>query len=339
MASDNSNLPSLRPYPMYRTFRYRDVLGSFSNEAQKSRISFSLLWKTWPGFCRRRRKVRRIHSIRRFAVKAQSVLGKLSKHLRTDIQCFTFVFGSLPTVLTVSWNGRTDACASDDYKTSEQQGYYTSFYYGGNANFDLQDMFLEQQGIDFILINFQFSTSYQHSAVNEKGVSWGYDDADVFMHSLKLSMHRIISTVRYLSYLKHTRTVYSAEQGNRTWKDSKITLRHFPFRKIKREYAGLQRSILYTSVFWWCAPSIFFGMSKTERLWTNYFLYYRRSQADSNPARRANRSIPCPIYYLLTDDSGPRKFSSVSTHADVTPTVLSFLYSNYGIEIPQGIMA
>ena len=30
----------------------------------------------------------------------------------------------------------------------------------------------------------------------------------------------------------------------------------------------------------------------------------------------------------------PRKFSSISTHSDVTPTVLAFLHANYGINIP-----
>jgi phosphoglycerol transferase MdoB-like AlkP superfamily enzyme len=56
-------------------------------------------------------------------------------------------------------------------------GYQSSFFYGGNPNFDNQDIFLEYQGINNLIDESKFPASYR---VKKNTSSWGFADIYVF---------------------------------------------------------------------------------------------------------------------------------------------------------------
>ncbi|WP_416866874.1 MAG: sulfatase-like hydrolase/transferase [Imperialibacter sp.] len=59
-------------------------------------------------------------------------------------------------------------------------GYSTSYYYGGNINFDKTDIFLDYQGIDNLIYEGRFPDSYKKMEANNEGFSWGYPDGALF---------------------------------------------------------------------------------------------------------------------------------------------------------------
>ena len=66
----------------------------------------------------------------------------------------------------------------------KSNGYHTSYFYGGNANFDFQDVFLERNQLDYLLSEGKFPDNYQKMTGNKEGFSWGYGDRDVFDYSI-----------------------------------------------------------------------------------------------------------------------------------------------------------
>ena len=65
-------------------------------------------------------------------------------------------------------------------------GYRSSFFYGGNPNFDNTDLFLEYQGTDQFVNENNFPSTYTKMKENARGFSWGYGDRDVFEHAAQV---------------------------------------------------------------------------------------------------------------------------------------------------------
>ena len=102
-------------------------------------------------------------------------------------------FGALPSILGSLPYSR-EGFMSRGTKMPDHQtlisllkpyGYSSNFFYGGNPNFDKQDIFLEYQGFDKMIDQTKFPASFK--ALNHLGEasSWGYPDQEVFRFTIQ----------------------------------------------------------------------------------------------------------------------------------------------------------
>lgn len=221
-------------------------------------------------------------------------------------------------------------------KLLKEQGYATHYFYGGNANFDLQDVFLEAQGIDYILEESKFPQSYQKLAANSEGFSWGYSDEDIFRRSLELfpgdhqkpslSIYMTLNTHEpfqvpnqqvYLEQLKKIAVGKSAEKQK-------------AFKESPAEFS----SLLYTDN----AIRKFIEQYKRRADYENT-IFIITGDHRMIPVPQTNRidRFHVPLVIFSPKLKRTQVFSAVNTHHDITPTLLSFLSHQTTMKFPERV--
>ncbi|MES2780018.1 MAG: sulfatase-like hydrolase/transferase [Bacteroidota bacterium] len=218
----------------------------------------------------------------------------------------------------------------------KQHGYNVHYFYGGNSNFDLQDVFLEKQGVDYILSSDKFPASYQKLKANSEGFSWGYSDEDVFKRSLELFP---------ADTAKPTLSVY-------------LTLNtHEPFRVPNQpKYLALLDKVMHTKTGTEQKNYKQYALELSSLLYTddairNLMEAYKKRPDYTNtifvitgdhrmiPIPQVNRidRFHVPLIVFSPKLKRSQTFSSVNTHHDVTPTLLSFLQHQTGMTFPYQV--
>jgi lipoteichoic acid synthase len=336
-ASENTFHTTFRSYPMYRTIQYHDVLGRFFKRTPENpNLVFIIVeglgrdftgeGATYGGF------TPFIDSLMQRSLYWENFLSTAGR----TFNVLPSEFGSLPYGANgfMELGGQMPAHQTL-ISILKQQGYYSNFFYGGNANFDLQDVFLDRQGIDFILDQNQFGAEYRHADSNEKGFSWGYDDGDVFTHSLEIinSQNKSPRLDIYLTLTTHE--PFSPPNKQLYWKrfDERFASLLIPEekKKIYRDYKEVFGTLLY---FDDALHQLFMEYKKRSDFERTIFFVTGDHRLIPVPlGEQIDRfHVPFIIYSPMLQES--RKFSSISTHSDVTPTVLAFLHSQYNIDIP-----
>jgi lipoteichoic acid synthase len=335
--SEKTTHTAFRPYPMYRTFPYHDVLSRFFQRTQQNP---NLVFIIVEGLGRDFTGEGALYG--GFTPFIDSLMQRSlywENFLSTAGRTFNVLpseFGSLPYGANgfMELGGQMPAHQTL-VSILKQQGYYSNFFYGGNANFDLQDVFLERQGINFILDQNQFGAEYPHAASNEKGFSWGYDDGDVFMHSLEIinSQNNSPRLDIYLTLTTHE--PFSPPNKQWYWKQFDERFASLPIqedkKKIYLDYKEVFGTLLY---FDDALRQLFMEYKKRDDFEHTIFFITGDHRLIPVPlGGQIDRfHVPFIIYSPMLQE--PRKFSSISTHSDVTPTVLAFLHSQYNIDIP-----
>jgi len=62
----------------------------------------------------------------------------------------------------------------------KQADYSSTFIYGGEAEFDKMDAFMNRQGVDQIIDSRKFGAAYPKLPETKNGFSWGYGDKEIF---------------------------------------------------------------------------------------------------------------------------------------------------------------
>jgi lipoteichoic acid synthase len=221
-------------------------------------------------------------------------------------------------------------------KLLKQQGYATHYFYGGNANFDLQDVFLEAQGIDYVLSEVKFPPTYKKLEANSEGFSWGYSDEDVFKRSLELfpdSVHPPTVSV-YLTL--NTHEPFKVPNQEKFLNQLKLVAATKSGKDLENYtvYADALSSLLYT-----------------DNALRNFFTQYRKRPDYKNtifiitgdhrmvPVPQANRldrfHVPLIVFSPLL--SRTQTFSAINTHHDITPTLLPFLEHQTDMVFPKRV--
>lgn len=211
-------------------------------------------------------------------------------------------------------------------KTNE---YTTSFYCGDESSFDRKINFLEYNGIDNVVDVNKFGSGYEKTKPNSGGFTWGYPDREIFR-----------KTLSELDGIKSPRL------------DIIMTLtNHEPFEfPQKKEYLKKVDSILKTNTTLKVSKSevdtykdIFASLLYTDNAIKTFINSYRKRPEYKNTIfviTGDHRLIPIaqkdklcrfhvPLYIYSPLLKRPQTFKSVSSHWDITPSLVSFLMNNY----------
>jgi len=208
-------------------------------------------------------------------------------------------------------------------------GYTTSYYAGHQASFDRKINFLEYNGIDHLIDEDKFGPGYFKTNEDPKSFSWGYPDAEIFRKTLssldgkKLPRLDIVRT-----QTNHEPFDFPSKEVYIEKIDSILNSRS-DFGLPKEEISAhkdIFASVLYTD------NSIKYFMdeySKRPEFKNTIFIITGDHRLIPLPQKNklCRYQVPLFIYSPLLKKAV--KFNSISSHLDVTPSLLSFLMNNY----------
>lgn len=245
-------------------------------------------------------------------------------------------FGALPSILGSLPYGskgflemQTLPSHSSLISILKSNGYNTSFYCGDESSFDHRINFLEYNNIDNITDVNTFGPNYKKTAENSGGFSWGYPDAEIFRKTL---------------------TEINTKKGPRL--DIVMTLtNHEPFDfPEKDEYLKKVDAIVKNNKYLLLSKSeietyknIYAAILYTDNSINNFIKSYAKRPDYKNTIfviTGDHRLIPIaqkdklcrfhvPLYIYSPMLKRTQSFKSVSSHWDITPSLLSFLVNNY----------
>lgn len=207
--------------------------------------------------------------------------------------------------------------------------YTTSFYCGDESSFDRKINFLEYNGIDNIVDINKFGSGYEKTKPNSGGFTWGYPDREIFRKTLSeldgkksprldiittLTNHEPFEFPQKKEYLKKVDSILNT---NTTLKVSKGEV---------ETYKDIFASLLYTDN----AIKIFINSySKRPEYKNTIFVITgdHRLIPIAQKDKLCRFHVPLYIYSPLLKK--PKTFKSVSSHWDITPSLVSFLMNNY----------
>ena len=216
-------------------------------------------------------------------------------------------------------------------------GYQSSFYYGGDAHFDNMDIFLQKNNINTIFDEKTFPATYTKMPANN-GFTWGYGDKELFRRYLETlgndaTPHKqpycnvLLTVSTHSPFLINDQATYLQKVENH------FTKLGFDEEKKKesRNYTYQYASILFTDD---ALRNFFEAYSKRSDYNNTVFMITGDHRMPEIPmSTKIDRyHVPLIIFSPLLKRTA--NFASISTHFDITPSVLAWLKNQYNIAIP-----
>ncbi len=254
------------------------------------------------------------------------------------VSAFTSIIGSLPFGKNGFTNLEGFTHRHTLFSILKQNGYETSFNYGGNSALNSYDRFLAQEGVDEILDKSVFGKEYTLQNEDAAGITLGYPDYALFKRYSeknkftnempRLDVFKTLSTkapYAIPNFEKYERKV--EEFLTRTSNNEKI--QRFIAHNIE-----LFASYSYTDA----ALAAFFTEERELKSYDNtiYIItgsHLNRNIPSENPLKRYQ--VPLLMYSPLLKN--PREITKLASHLDIAPAVISLLDLAYDLKIPKTV--
>ncbi len=216
----------------------------------------------------------------------------------------------------------------------KQNGYNTSFHYGGESGFDNMNVYMQKNQVNSINDEPTFPSGYTKMP-GQNGFSWGYGDKDLFKRFFETKQNTqqpfasIVLTVSTHSPFFINEQDHYLERFEQRMDELKFDE---PSKREYRNYKYQYASILYTND----AIRNFIEQYKQRSDFNNtVFLITGDHRMPEIPmiSKLDRYHVPLIIYSPLLKRSA--KFSSVSTHFDVLPSMMMWLKKTYGMQSPS----
>lgn len=244
------------------------------------------------------------------------------------------IIGSLPFGKKGFTNAKISPERNTLYGILKTNGYYTSFNYGGNSSINFLDRFLYEERVDYILDRKNFDNTYELQKEDAAGISFGYPDRELFK--------------KYTSdYIDYPRARFDVIQTLSTKNPSLIPNLSYYEEKVDRI---LEKEILDSKpkkiinrnkeIFaglYYMDQSIrsFFKNYEKKRTYENTIFIITGTHNLSDLPQENNLDryrVPLLIYSPLLKKT--KQFNSLSSHADLAPSILALLSHKYEMNIP-----
>ena len=217
----------------------------------------------------------------------------------------------------------------------KQARYSSSFVYGGEAEFDKMDAFLNRQGIDQIIDSRKFGSDYTKLPASASGFSWGFGDREIFsryLEDLKAKPDTPRMDVMLTVAMHSPFIVTNQEYYNRRFEERLNGLKlSEKIKSFDHQYVKELASVLYFDE----SIRYFFGeFSKMKEFANTIFIITGDHRMPEIPiSTQIDRfHVPLVIYSPMLKKA--EKFSSVVTHFDITPSLIAMLNTAKYIKRP-----
>jgi cellulose synthase/poly-beta-1,6-N-acetylglucosamine synthase-like glycosyltransferase/phosphoglycerol transferase MdoB-like AlkP superfamily enzyme len=219
----------------------------------------------------------------------------------------------------------------------KNNGYHTSFYYGGESHFDNMDVFLRNNQIDNIYDEKTFPGGYVKMPALASGFSWGYGDKELFRHFFEVKKN---TQQPYLNVVLtvSTHNPFLINEQEKYLQRVETRMNELGFteeiKKQNRNYDKQYASILFTDD----AIKEFIDQYKRRPDFNNtvFVITGDHRMPEIPMSTKIDRyHVPLMIYSPLLKRTA--KFSSISTHFDITPSLVAWLKKSYRLNIPDTV--
>ncbi|NOU00275.1 MAG: sulfatase-like hydrolase/transferase [Gallionella sp.] len=260
--------------------------------------------------------------------------------LATTGRSFGFLpsfFGSLPLGEGDFMSEGTQMPAHDTLiSLLKKNGYRSNFFVGFEASFDGGDVFLERQGIDHILYKGNFGPAYQTMEANEGGFSWGYSDSDLF----KRAQEYLAETDSFPRLdIYHTVNLHEPFKvpDTATWqtKVTDILSTHSFDSATKAEIErnpNIFRALLYSDD---ALRQMFSAYAKRADFERTIFIITGDHRLIPIPEESQIDRFSVPLIIWSPMLKHPERIEAVSSHDDMTPSLITFFRNNYKLDFPN----
>ncbi len=218
----------------------------------------------------------------------------------------------------------------------KQLGYTAAFYHGGDVHFDNMDIFFKRQNVDFILGDKNFGSEYHKMPANANGFSWGYGDKELFKHSLEIidQQKKSPRIDIYMTLSMHNPFLVEGQDYYRNKVRAKIQTLALSLQQKEdyEKYIDMYATVMYTDD----AFKYFFEEFRKRNDFKNtIFIITGDHRMPEIPIKTKLDRFHVPFLIYSPMLKRTETFSSVSTHFDLLPSLISFLRNNYKIETPK----
>lgn len=217
----------------------------------------------------------------------------------------------------------------------KKNAYFTTFYYGGDASFDKMSLFLQRNAIDEINDKKTFPAGYtQLPATN--GFTWGYGDKELFRYYFTKQSQRdpsqpalqvLLTVATHSPFLVNNQSYYEQAFEKRLTTLKLTDEQKREHRQYKMQFA----SVLYADD---ALQNFFQQYSQLPDYANTIFLITGDHRLPEIPmASKIDRyHVPLILYSPMLTRTA--RFQSISTHFDITPTLLAWLKNAHAIKMP-----
>ena len=216
----------------------------------------------------------------------------------------------------------------------KHNGYRIKYYSGTDLDFDNERLFLQRQGADILVgIN-----DYDNTYVKSPGTSWGYPDRELMRKAL--DMERQDSRQPYLSFVQtmSMHTSYSIPDQGKYINLFERRMDRLGFDEAQkaghRKYKQIYSTIMYADD----ALRFFFEKYADLPAYGNtiFIITGDHRLPEIEMSTKIDRfHVPLIIFSPLLKRTA--HFESISSHLDITPSLLAFLKKNYNIAAPSTV--
>lgn len=208
-------------------------------------------------------------------------------------------------------------------------GYTTSYYSGGKSGFDRKINFLEYSGIDYVIDENKYGPEYAKTVSNSGGFSWGYPDSEIFRKTLasfdektQPRLDIILTLTNHEPFSFPLKEQYLAKVDSISESNQKFD--------ISKEEITANKDI-YASLYYTDESIKDFMDAYAEREEYDNTIFIITGDHRLIPISQKDKlcRFHVPLYIFSPMLKKPEKFKSISSHWDVTPSLLSFLMNNY----------
>ncbi|AWW32970.1 LTA synthase family protein [Echinicola strongylocentroti] len=246
------------------------------------------------------------------------------------------LFGGLP----FGDNGFMEATPYPKHQTMlsamKDNGYQLNYFIGWDKTFDNADQFMQYQQVDNIVDIDDFDKEFKKSPAESNGFSWGYADKENFKNGLR----RIPSTKQAQVNIFQTMSSHSPfvipEQRYYTKKVEALLDQNgyshpsISLSNYKKELA----SIMYVDD----AIKDFFTSYQNRKDFENtIFIITGDHRLPEIPMSSLIDRFHVPLMIYSPKLKNPKIMAAVTTHFEVPNSILSYLKTNYGVNVPQEV--
>lgn len=220
----------------------------------------------------------------------------------------------------------------------KERGYATSYFTGTYGNWELIDVFMERQKVDRFVDQARFGSGFQKQPAGEGNFSWGYGDLDLFRRSFELMgsaseiprLDVYSTTTMHEPFVPPRTAEYLAEFERRSGLMNLEPGRRAEYRK----YSSIFATLIYTD-----DALRFFFREYSKRDDYSRTIFFITGDHRLVPIPEVTRIDRFHVPFWIVSDmvKTPRRFSSVSSHLDVAPSVIALLKHNYGMPFPDSV--
>lgn len=327
-------------YPFYRKANDPDVLGPYLNHTSDG-LPPDLVFIVVEGLGRH------LTGVTNPVLSFTPFIDSLASQGLFWPNCFSTAertFGALPSVFASAPHGRygfTWQLPMPRHRSLlldlERNGYTSSFYYGGDENFDHYDVFMKTNQVDYLFepeLAVDDSTHYKLLADNNR---WGLDDDQLFSCAIRhknatqdekrphadiyltLTTHEPFVVEGIESYEQQVKEMLAKAEGMLE-KERDNIMRNL---NIYASYLYMDQSIRHLMEGYACRP---------EFANTIFVITGDHRMAPVMPGISLRYyNVPLIVYSPLLKQ--PKTMNAVVSHLDITPSFNAYLHANYNYVI------